>query len=109
MEELLLLASEKLLRIDIVHLVLVESGYLQLAGVFALFLSIWVEFLLKLNTDGTGMREGLGIRVVIVAFCVVFIRLALLRAKLETILVISSRLSPWIFGLAEVETPSEAR
>lgn len=109
---MILTLAEKISRIDIVHLVLMESGYLDLDGILSFLLLERPHLLLKLDSNGFGVGIGACIRVILL-FVVLFL-LLLLVSKLEAILVVAglvllstSRRKCLFFILVEVEVPSE--
>ena len=80
--------SKEVLRVTVIHLILMESCYLDLVRILSiLLLSLLTIFLLlELNTNRLGMSERLGVTIV-----VIFLLLlpSLIGSKMKTIFVIS--------------------
>lgn len=79
--------GEKVSRIDIVHLILVESSYLHLDGILSLLLLERSHLLLKLNSNGFGVSVRACIGVIFLF--IIFFLLLFFVSELEAILVVA--------------------
>lgn len=109
---MILTLAEKISRIDVIHLVLMESGYLHLDGILSFLLLERPHLLLKLDSNGFGVSIGACIRVILLF--VVLLLLFLLFSKLEAILVVAGLVllctscrKSFFLILVEVEVSSE--